>query len=100
MSGGSYDYLYSKMQDAADTLSHSGNPLRRAFAKKLELFAEAMHDIEWVDSCDKSPGDEVKAIEAALGKGAKALELSELIEEAQDVNARLTQALIDAEGRT
>jgi hypothetical protein len=50
--------------------------------------------------CDKSPGDEVKAIEAALGKGAKALELSELIEEAQDVNARLTQALIDAEGRT
>jgi hypothetical protein len=30
----------------------------------LELVSEAMHDVEWVDSCDYGPGDELAAIRA------------------------------------
>ena len=30
----------------------------------LRLVADAMHDVEWVDSCDYGPGDEVSAIRA------------------------------------
>lgn len=32
-------------------------------SKLLELVSEAMHDIEWVDSCDYGPGDELESIQ-------------------------------------
>lgn len=67
MSGGSYDYIYRNIEDVADRLSDKNHsPLRRAFAKHLKLVAEAMHDIEWVDSGDYGTGDDVKAIEAVF----------------------------------
>lgn len=74
MSGGSYDYLYSKIEDAACEVNSRGRtrgPLRAAFAKHLVLVAEAMHQIEWVDSCDSAPGDEDEAIRACLAPGAE-----------------------------
>lgn len=40
--------------------------LRRRFADHLELVAEAMRAIEWVDSEDSSEGAEIAAIEAVL----------------------------------
>lgn len=83
MSGGSWDYLTFKMDEAASNLKLEKDPLRRAFGKKMELFAKAMYDIEWVDSGDKSPGDELPAIKKALGAEHKTLALKELIEEAQ-----------------
>lgn len=91
MSGGSYDYSYHRVSDMADAIearldgkgkySQDGDewsyrtsedieadkvsePFRRWFATHLRLVAEAMHDIEWVDSGDYGPGDEIKAIEA------------------------------------
>ncbi len=68
MSGGSFQYLYSKIEDAAQTLSADQNPTRKAFGKHLYLIAEAMHDIEWVDSCDYGPGDEMNAIMKCIDK--------------------------------
>lgn len=50
----------------ADVLAASGDPLRAAFGRHLLLVADAMHAVEWVDSCDWGPGDEVEAIKAAL----------------------------------
>ena len=63
MSGGSYDYVYSKIEDI---IINSSTPERIAFQKHLKLVAKAMKDIEWVDSCDKSPGDESEAIRKCL----------------------------------
>ena len=78
MSGGSWNYLYSQVEEAAKQLKTSNDPLRRAFGKQLRLCAKALHDIEWADSNDSSPGDERAAIEAALGKDVHALELAEV----------------------
>ncbi len=65
MSGGSYDYVCFKIGDIS--LSNtSTDPRRAAFQKLLKLVATAMHDIEWVDSCDSGPGDEHAAIDAVF----------------------------------
>lgn len=65
MSGGSYNYIYS---DITQIRLHGvgSNPRRAAFQQLLLLVANAMHDIEWVDSCDTSPGDENEAIDACF----------------------------------
>lgn len=65
MSGGSMDYLYSKVEEAASQM-RGGNPLREAFKAHLEKVAKALHDIEWVDSCDYGDGDENEAIRAVF----------------------------------
>lgn len=69
MSGGSYDYLYMKVDEMAGSLHCGDSALRRAFAAHLRKVAKAMHDIEWVDSCDYGPGDEMHAIRDCLGLG-------------------------------
>ncbi len=65
MSGGSMNYIYSKLEYEANF--RQDTPERRAFAKHLELVVKALHDIEWVDSGDYGPGDETAAIRACLG---------------------------------
>ena len=67
MSGGSWDYFYGRLEEVASRLQCERDPLRKAFGSHLQKCAKALHDIEWVDSCDCLPGDEVKAIKAALG---------------------------------
>ncbi len=67
MSGGSMNYLYSQLEYARFSTE---TPERRAFAKHLALVAKALHDIEWVDSGDYGPGDEIDAIRACLTAGA------------------------------
>lgn len=67
MSGGSYDYLYCKVEDMADRIVEAGDtPERRRFAEHLRRVANAMHAIEWVDSCDLGRGDENAAIRAVF----------------------------------
>ncbi len=95
MSGGSYDYLYGRVRDAANEIERRTKDVsehehlsachpetkewvygdqakellrptteaRLWFAKLLELVSETMHDIEWVDSGDHGPGDELESIQ-------------------------------------
>lgn len=68
MSGGSYDYVYGRIDEIE--LRHADkDPRRAAFQKLLKLVAKAMHDIEWVDSCDYGPGGDHEAIDACLAFG-------------------------------
>ena len=67
MSGGSWEYLCYKVQDAAHSLCQEKCNHRKAFGKHLKLVAEALHDIEWVDSSDYGPGDEIKSIMKCIG---------------------------------
>lgn len=68
MSGGSMNYLYSKLENDAE-FRHT-TPERKAFAKHLEKVAKALHDIEWVDSGDYGHGEDSEAIRACLSSGA------------------------------
>lgn len=71
MSGGSYDYAFGSIEDLAMRVrQRAGTDSRRlAFAALLGVVAKAAHDLEWVDSGDKSPGDEYAAIDRALAFG-------------------------------
>jgi hypothetical protein len=62
------NYLYSRLE--YDANFDTNTPERKAFRKHLQLVANALHDIEWVDSGDCGPGDENAAIRACLGSGA------------------------------
>lgn len=87
MSGGSMNYLYSKLDDAT---FRQDTPERRAFAKHLKLVAKALHDIEWVDSGDYSRGGDTAAIRACLSSSAT---LEAAIEAAHEARQALTAEL-------
>lgn len=74
MSGGAYDYIGYQIQDFANDLKlrpvGSAYPERQAFIQLLERVAAAAYAIEWVDSGDLSPGEEIEDIRAALGAHA------------------------------
>lgn len=93
MSGGSMDYLYSKVQ-SAEFRQHT--PERAAFAKHLELVAKALHDIEWVDSSDYGPGRENAAIRACIGD---AMCLKAAVDAAQEA-AKTLHAELERAGQT
>ena len=64
MSGGSYDYICYKIKELKSEIrGQESNPRRKAFAELMELVGNAMHDIEWVDSCDYGVGDENESID-------------------------------------
>lgn len=98
MSGGSYDYAFRWVDDMAERLSRKDQtPLRRAFAAHLKLVAKAMHNIEWVDSGDYGEGEDLAAMQAAMGDSAQA-ELAVTVNDARDVLAQLQRALAKVEG--
>lgn len=88
MSGGTMNYLYSKLEHEATFKADT--PERRAFAKHLKLVAKALHDIEWVDSCDYGHGDDTEAIRACLSSGAP---LEAAVEAAHEACKALTAEL-------
>lgn len=73
MSGGSYLYAYGYVDAMAGQVRerHSGSALHLAFADHLDKVSKAMHDLEWVDSCDYGKGDEAEAIRAVLSPTAE-----------------------------
>lgn len=81
MSGGSWDYFYTRCEDAASQLENDSSPLRRAFGAHLQLVAKAMHDIEWVDSSDMGYGDDREAMQDVLGASSEALEIKVLLDD-------------------
>jgi 2-hydroxychromene-2-carboxylate isomerase len=92
MSGGSYDYTFSRIEDMAQSITPK-TPLRKAFKAHLLKVAKACHDIEWVDSCDMSDGDENAAIKACLGSDGPALVICEAIKDAHKAKAELEAAI-------
>lgn len=69
MSGGTHEYVCFRIQEIDVISTYNGDdipPERVKFQGLLKLVAKAMHDIEWVDSCDMSNGDELEAIEAVF----------------------------------
>jgi len=94
MSGGSMNYLFSRLENDADFSEHTSE--RKAFAKHLKLVAKALHDIEWVDSSDYGPGDEVAAIRACLHP---AVLLETALENAREAVAALQAEIAKAEGK-
>lgn len=94
MSGGSMDYLYSKIDDVE---FRCDTALRRAFRIHLKNVSKALHDIEWVDSCDYGPGDENEAIRVCLAPGA---EIAQLLAEAKAAVGSLAAAIALAEGKS
>ncbi len=93
MSGGSYDYAYARVEEMAAKLKEQKDPLRIAFGRHLEAVAKAMHDVEWVDSCDYEKGDDVEAIERVV---TPALQLDAATSEAEKTQERLEAALVRA----
>jgi hypothetical protein len=64
MSGGSMNYVYSRVETAASDIRCNEHKtlLRLKFAELLDVVAQALLDIEWVDSSDYVPGAENEAI--------------------------------------
>lgn len=89
MSGGSYDYFYSRVEEIANRIE-AKTTARRAFAAHLRLVAQALHDIEWVDSSDYAPGDEDAAILRVVGPAAI---LRTAVEDAERARAELDAAI-------
>jgi hypothetical protein len=56
----------------------------------MTLISKAMHDIEWVDSSDYGPGDEIEAIEAVFGDTSKARRIEVLNADAEKLIKKLT----------
>ena len=73
MSGGSYDYAYSKIESLADDVERwardpqtKGRNLRLAFARHLRKVAKAAYELEWADSGDTGWPDPVEHIRAVI----------------------------------
>ena len=66
MSGGSWNYAYSKIQQIAEEIEYEDNfyytnhPLRSRLTKHLKELSELMRLIEWCDSGDKGPNEWIK----------------------------------------
>lgn len=90
MSGGSMDYLCFKVQEVAADMAESKCPSRRAFAAHLEKIAHALHEIEWVDSLDKSHPDDVTAIKAVFDDYEQRV-MAVLVEDAKALIAQMQE---------
>jgi hypothetical protein len=102
MSGGSYDYAFGRLndflyaleanmkdRDGREPLTEAQVQARTKFVEHLKLVSEAMRDIEWVDSGDYAPGDELGAIEAVF-KNVSASDQA-VVKLAETLEARLAK---------
>jgi hypothetical protein len=97
MSGGSLDYIFSRVEDASEMIrKNCDTPLHKAFARHLLLVSKALHDIEWVMSGDKGEGDDIEAIKKVV---SSQLLLETLVEDAKEIQKQLKEALSSIEGK-
>ena len=91
MSGGSLDYAYRYVSDAAGAIkSRTRKTLHVAFAKHLEKVSKALYELEYVISGDSSSPAEEESIRAVLSPTA---ELETATEEAKNAFSNLEAAL-------
>ena len=87
MSGGSYEYVSYRFNDAANTLRarHGGDALLLALAEHLDRLADVMHDIEWADSGDTSWTPDLREqVRGVLARDAELVEARMLAERAME----------------
>jgi len=85
MSGGSYNYACHKVDYfIEDVRTKDANPdiekMRKDFVEHLKNISDAMKAIEWVDSGDRGPGDEIEPIKKCLPYFARISALKEAAE--------------------
>lgn len=81
MSGGSLNYVYYNVEDAASRLCYErSNPLFVAFGKHLHKVAKALHDVEWVLSSDGAQ-DVDASIRAVISPSDELLSATEIAEQ-------------------
>jgi hypothetical protein len=95
MSGGSWDYVSYKFEDTAHRLLGSKCPYRQALGRQILREAEALHAIEWVDSCDWGPGDEIELITMAVTMTQVAAEVSEQLRQGVEMAQSVLRSLGD-----
>ena len=78
----SLDYCYGHVDQAADRIANSSRPLHQAFAAHLRLVSKALKAVEWVYSCDNSPGSEDVAVRAVVSRTEELVFAREAIEQA------------------
>jgi len=94
MSGGSLDYAYSRVEDAARTiLECCKHPLHIAFGKHLIKVSKALHDLEWEMSGDYSSGQEEESIRKVISSSD---EVKSVIEDAEIALKNLENAIKNA----
>lgn len=92
MSGGHFEYLYYKVEDAGrDLMRQNKTELQRAFGEHLLLVAQALHDSEWVLSGDYGDGDDEEAIKAVLGDKFESKALDVLLKDANKLIDKLNK---------
>jgi len=91
MSGGSLNYGQHKIDDIADMIAaRATTPLQRAFVKHLRDVGQAVHDLEWVFSCDYGPGDEIEALRKVV---TRPMEIDAAREQAEIALKQLQEVL-------
>jgi hypothetical protein len=97
MSGGSWNYAYSRLDDEIEALRASPQANRRALGNQIALCMAGLKAVEWFDSSDIGPVTESAEIRTALGANADALILREEIEAAKKCIENLQAAVAAAE---
>lgn len=97
MSGGSYDYVFSRFHAAADELrSRHNEPHVVALALLIDRIGVVMRDIEWADSCDTAWNEDLDR--NIRGVITPADELHAALDAARIANDRLSAAIRHVEG--
>lgn len=66
VSGGALDYLYARVNDAADRIETYRYTEYLALANHLRRIANVLYDVEWVMSGDKTSPDDIEAIRTII----------------------------------
>lgn len=94
MSGGSLDYVYFKVEEAAREISRESFtnkiPELKAFKDHLVKVAEVLHDVEWFLSGDYAEETMVKSIKKLLSEEQV---LDAVVKEAEEILMKLTNSL-------
>lgn len=94
MSGGSLDYVYYKVEEAAFDLKRKANtPALKAFADHLLEVSKALHDVEWYLSGDTGLEQAEESIKMALGDHFKKKAIEVLISEGKQIIEQLTKLI-------
>lgn len=93
MSGGSWDYVYRGVEDIVERLLAEEDPLRRALGEYLRHVPAALHDIEWVDSCDYGADGDRAAIERVVGPCAEERSTADAVVDALNRAEELVERL-------